>query len=507
MDTFSFDDLILHENSKEKDYESRKFEQKTEDWGQRKLLLSEIEFFSLYCPNEKIICLYIGAAPGDHIEFLSKMFLNIEFHLYDKNDNYDFNVKESDRIKIYDQYFTDDDIQYYLPIKEGTRTLSKKESRNSQQLPIFLISDLRTVDFITLRKEFYGKNNIEIDDRFIPKEPELAKKYEPMLDLQLENEIWADMERQQKWVKAINPQQALLKFRLPYPNKGFVYRPTGSGSGTGPQKDEVEYLDGTIYFQVWEGATSTELRLVPQKDENGNFKMRKYDLNVVDKQIFYHNTETRLKKKYYNILNNKETTINGDELLNDYDSTAEAAILIIYLKKIDTFQKSSDLEKNVILMSEKITQFLSLDKNRKNRTLSSLRPTKGGLSKLIKPGLNIKTVVDLSENKSEPAEVLQKKKGGLTIKKIGFSDSPTGEPVNDFLSGTASSNEKSIDSQVIEKKKGGLTIKKIGFSDEPVSESPAAIAPVETSEGVVESEVKKKFAPPPIKKKIVIPKK
>lgn len=428
MDYFEFDNLLLTESSKTKSYVSRKNEDKIEDWGQRKLLLSEIEFFSLYCPNEKIICLYIGAAPGDHIEFLSKMFTNIEFHLYDKNENYDFNVKETERIKIFEQYFTDSDVKKY---------------KNSK-LPIFLISD-----FISIRKNFYSKNKID------PIDKKLFDKYEPELDLQLEKEIWADMERQQKWVKEIKPQEALLKFRLPYPNKGFQTDENGN----------VEYLAGKIYFQIWEGATSTELRLVPDNTEN-EYKMKKYNLVKFDDQVFYHNTETRLKKKYYNIFNGSENPINEKELLNDFDSTAEVAILIMYLNKFDI---TNDIEKKVILLSNKITEFLSTEKNRKLRTLESLRglnvPAKKlGLSNLIKPSIKINSETTVSD-------VIPLKKGGLKITKIDISKEET------------------------ELKKGGLKITKID-----VSEEIPQIKKLNTEEE--ETELKRKIPPPPPIKKL-----
>ena len=46
-------------------------------WGQRKLLISEIEFLTKYSRKNDTI-LYIGAAPGIHI--------NILIHLYVKKD-------------------------------------------------------------------------------------------------------------------------------------------------------------------------------------------------------------------------------------------------------------------------------------------------------------------------------------------------------------------------------------------------------------------------------------
>ena len=40
-------------------------------WGQRKLLLSEIEFLTLYAAPGDLV-LYAGAAPGGHIPYLAR---------------------------------------------------------------------------------------------------------------------------------------------------------------------------------------------------------------------------------------------------------------------------------------------------------------------------------------------------------------------------------------------------------------------------------------------------
>ena len=56
-------------------------------WGQRKLLLTEIEFLTMYFEkktNDKpTYVIYAGAAPGNHILYLSKLFPTVHFELYD----------------------------------------------------------------------------------------------------------------------------------------------------------------------------------------------------------------------------------------------------------------------------------------------------------------------------------------------------------------------------------------------------------------------------------------
>src|SRR3989338_871731 len=53
--------------------------------GQRKLLLSEIQLLTKYYTEQDTdpVVIYIGAAPGIHLPFLSKLFPNVKFILYD----------------------------------------------------------------------------------------------------------------------------------------------------------------------------------------------------------------------------------------------------------------------------------------------------------------------------------------------------------------------------------------------------------------------------------------
>lgn len=79
-------------------------------WGQRKLLLTEILFLTKYAKNEKFTCVYAGAAPGQHIEYLSSLFPKITWILYDPAE---FVVAETDKIKIHNTYFTITEARKY----------------------------------------------------------------------------------------------------------------------------------------------------------------------------------------------------------------------------------------------------------------------------------------------------------------------------------------------------------------------------------------------------------
>ena len=56
-------------------------------WGQRKLLITEIDFltryYDYYRKGEKKYLLYVGASPGIHINYLIYMFPVLNYILYD----------------------------------------------------------------------------------------------------------------------------------------------------------------------------------------------------------------------------------------------------------------------------------------------------------------------------------------------------------------------------------------------------------------------------------------
>ena len=106
------------------------------------------------------------------------------------------------------------------------------------------------------------------------------------------------MDLQRKFYDIIKPRSALLKFRLPW------------------EEGKTEYLDGTIYFQLWQNFDSAESRLIP------NGKVKKYDNTSYEERMFYFNTVTRFK--YYKH--------NYKCYCHCYDCMSEITILENYIK-------------------------------------------------------------------------------------------------------------------------------------------------------------------------------
>ena len=168
-------------------------------WGQRKLLLSEIEFLTLI-GDEALAggtVVYAGAAPGTHVGCLSEMFPRVNFVLVDPAP---FTVKPSAKIRLISDLFTD----------ELAMELKDQYGQNN----VYFVSDIRTAD----------------PDRDTPGESE--------------RKIKSDMEAQMRWHLMMESKRSMFKFRLPWDD------------------ESSEYLDGDVYLPVWGPQTTTECRLV-----------------------------------------------------------------------------------------------------------------------------------------------------------------------------------------------------------------------------------------------------
>ncbi len=138
--------------------------------GQRKLLLTEVNFLTNFCDLSKNI-IYIGAAPGHHIEFLSYLFLDHTFYLYDPRD---FAIGETDKILIFQKYFE--------------------------------LSDAKHLDNFLLISDIRQEINVNL-----------------MTQQEICNIVMEDMELQKNWVLNLKPKVSLLKFRIPLFCDTFEY--------------------------------------------------------------------------------------------------------------------------------------------------------------------------------------------------------------------------------------------------------------------------------------------
>lgn len=221
---------LLEEESPRIPYRSRRGEEKSViHWGQRKLLMSEIEFLLLAPPplDKRCVVIYAGAAPGTHAKFLSDMFEEHRFVLVDPAG---FHVQaDGDRIITLNAFFTD----------ELARQLKEQYTDDTWQ--ILFVSDIRSSD------------------------------HSRVSEAENERRIQQDMEDQAGWHRILRPYKSMLKFRLPYT------------PGT------TRYLQGEIFLPVWGPISTTECRLVVDTDADN----RDYDHTEHEEKMAHFNTITR----------------------------------------------------------------------------------------------------------------------------------------------------------------------------------------------------------------------
>ena len=195
-------------------------------WGQRKLLLSEIEFLTLHGDKANTI-VYVGAADGKHDIYLSKLFPKHKFILYDASKFYpglvEYSKQNPDKIEIHNEYFLDKDVAEY-------------KDKN-----ILFISDIRTVPDAEHGTEDYDEG--------------------------METNVAENMTMQMNWVLGINPAACMLKFRLSY------------------LPGQTKYLDGDLHFQVYPGHTSSETRLIACRP----YSKKTYDNTDYEQVCYWHN--------------------------------------------------------------------------------------------------------------------------------------------------------------------------------------------------------------------------
>jgi len=276
-------------------------------WGQRKLLMSEILFFSkiLNYKDEERTVVYIGAATGTHIILLTSMFPNLKFDLYDPND-FDNVLRGNKNINIYQQFFT------------------HKEAEKYKDKNVIFISDIRTIP-----EGFRQKEGVYVDAM---------------------EETMKNQEAQKQYIQIMNPYFSMLKFKCPYPEEG--------------KSKYYKYLKGIVYKQVWAPVISAESRLIiSQKD---NYTEINYNIIKHERQLAYFNLSRQIdfsneKIDFMNISlkdfwNNLVTNVK----IFNLDFYLELFIIHDYYKKF--FNAEIALDKYMELVKT-ITRVLNANKN------------------------------------------------------------------------------------------------------------------------------------------------
>jgi hypothetical protein len=342
---------ILTESANTKEYARRVDMEKTIiHWGQRKLLLSEIEFLTLIGKRglENATVVYAGAAPGTHIDYLARLFPDVKFVLVDPAP---FSIKHTTqdeyitalRHALQQQSNTHEKVPNIHPIalqiKNPILDPKAREFLALKDLKIVLLRDLFTDDYASLFSEIFQTIYFVSDIRTA--DPDKDDK------ILVESKIQSDMRAQERWHYVLQSKRSMLKFRLPWDLKLDDY--------WAPK--HTSYLDGDIYLPVWGPPTTTECRLITRGDGR-----RIYDNKKIENQMFYFNTVARHSLYPHNVRG-----VRG--LDHCYDCTAETDILYRYICEFEpTNPKKID---KVAQMSKDIT-----DSFPGKRTLADPNPDK-----------------------------------------------------------------------------------------------------------------------------------
>jgi hypothetical protein len=375
-------------------------------WGQRKLLLTEIDFFTRCAhhmgketfKNQNISVVYPGSAHGDKLMMQMEMFPNVIYYLWDPAR---FNIilyiadflrrklpiefshtpeqlavgkkfvgrvfinmeMPNDIYKIYHHNSTNDNIpanygpEYGFFVQKSADYYLKYKKDMGDTSPTLYVSDIRMFTN-TMAYDLLLNNSI--------------KGYNDILALRVSSEISKhldykrDMQLQYDWFDMVNATYGLFKFKL----KSKTFSKFDA---------QYKYLNGDIVLQAWAPIASSETRLYvspahkAHKDAYYNVKAYTNKCKVFNSIMRVHNANN-VKLSNVNIhVSNGEYTI-GDiwkpflsyELIG-MDAVIEACILYDYLL---IYKDKKDIKHTDIMLAiSDLTQSL-LDKSNYNNILS-----------------------------------------------------------------------------------------------------------------------------------------
>ena len=292
--------------------------------GQRKLLFSEIEFYTLVSQKydlKNILVVYAGSGEGIHEQVIFNLFPELDFYFCDPIK---FLFKHpllynKDRVRINNNYYTD----------ETWKDVFKFNKKNKN---IIFISDIR--GDVT------------------------------------EKDIMNNMIQQQKWTIQLNSVAYMLKFRLPYLDENFnkslityklpkeveVDRSYNNMDNEINKKYDFYYLKGSIYIQLYSPTLSSETRLVYVRDKNEKFIIQKYNIENYDGNMYYFNQIDRSKKYKYKDSNLMKYHILGYD--DSYESVSEYYIIDKYFNEKET---SSNIIKKLYNINNQIIKYSNKD--------------------------------------------------------------------------------------------------------------------------------------------------
>ncbi|RNF26625.1 uncharacterized protein Tco025E_01417 [Trypanosoma conorhini] len=366
------------------DFPSESYRSRSQDvkaaihWGQRKLLLSEIQLLSLYArPNIPYHIVYAGSAPGTHLAFLDDMFQSR--HTWELVDpgRFDRSVLGGRaNFLLRNEFFTNATAYginarrlsevlpglglVYRDVALGRASVAKKELHEQLQ------SIVGTIDVARGTEDIPSMYEPRLD---IPFGFEILcyvgmERSKPLMfvsDIRsgsvslpnFEDHVAENMRAQECWCQILQGEHSMLKFRLPYTHKksGYGGKERKVKSSLIGADGTVKYLRGDILLPIWTRPTSTEGRLVVPQGAH----QVPYNVTQVENQFFFFNAHVREAVHFNHIL------LPDEDLDHHYDAAAEINCLLAYLKFLhpETREAAVDvLRREVKHISASITAHL-----------------------------------------------------------------------------------------------------------------------------------------------------
>lgn len=305
-------------------------------WGQRKLMLSEIDFINRieddHGINKKIAFVYPGAAPGNHLLFLMELYPKVDMFVWDPREFHQFLMTSDrnrrklettrhhykNRVYMNPELNSEDYNTWYTTFKnpdyskqlgffnDKSIAYFNKHYRAKYDL-VCLVSDIRLHVYNAARELAF------IEDE--------RTKYKHGIRLRLGNRDYhRDMQLQQDWHVKLDPDYSLLKFKL-FNRIDIDYK----------------YLNGSVIMQAWAPTNSPETRLFIKKAQNTEVTKTYNSLEYQNKINFFNLASRQLsgdKFKKVKVGNFKLTDI-WKQLIDDdiiqMDAYIEATIMYNYL--------------------------------------------------------------------------------------------------------------------------------------------------------------------------------
>lgn len=268
--------------------------------GQRKLLLSEVQFLTNTCEE---YCFYAGSAPSNKTHLLSTLFPNVKFILIDPNIFEIFVNNKSHRHMEHPDIIH---MFYNYPTKSNKYKINKKITNMTKKEQGEMLSFIKKSkhrifiweDFVSdeVCRVFKGLKCTFISDIRSTLE---GNKNPKDVDV-----VW-NRSMVHNWIHILRPEISMVKFRVPYylHKSSFkkhkkIYSEAFKTSKKYGVDFEKNYFQqrfcmsrATLYIQAWKGDDSAEMRGYIHKKDIDNIV--EYDTKNIEDRIFYYNTINR----------------------------------------------------------------------------------------------------------------------------------------------------------------------------------------------------------------------